>query len=244
MRTATILLLLAGAAWGQRHRAEEIDTTKPEGVLLNLAIQESDPVKKADLLDQYSSKYPKTGSTAWALETLQALCVKAGQYEKIIATGEKLLAIDPDDPESALKNLQASEALKDLPAIRKWSDKASVNARKMVATPQPKDAADVPGWTSDVDYARQVDIYTEYSLFRVAVESRDPKVVIEFGEALEARNPKSQYLAQTLNSVFVAYRQSGDNAKAVALAERILATDQTNEDMLLVVADDYAGKNK
>ena len=244
MRTLVTMLALAAAAWGQRHPAGDIVAEKPEGALLMQAINETDAARKAALLDQFCEKYPKADNVAWALETLQGLYVKGGQSEKIIATGEKLLAIDKEDPESALQNLKAAEALKDLPGIRKWGALASANARKMASAPQPSDAAAVESWKADVSYAQQVDVYTEYALFRVAVESRDPKATIEFGEALEAQNPKSQYLAQTTGSLFNAYRQSGANEKAVALAERVLATDQSNEDMLMVVADNYAAQHK
>lgn len=207
-------------------------------------VQESDPAKKAAFLEQFCVQFPNSVAMAWTLETLQNLYIKAGQYGKIVATGEKLLALDPEDPESALQNLKASEALKDLAAIRKWSALASANARKMAMAPQPKEAAGVEGWKNDVSYAKQVDTYSEYALFRVSVESRDPKAAIEFGEALEARNPNSDYIGQTRVALFAAYRQLGANEKAVALAERVLATDQTDEDMLIVVADDYAAKKK
>ncbi len=245
MRRLIILLVLAAAAFAQRHQAAgDIDTQKPEGALLMKAIEESDAARKAALFDQFCTQFPKDPSAAWALETLQGLYVKSGQFDKIIATGEKLLAIDPDDPESALQNLKAAEALKDLPAIKKWSATASANARKMASTPQPAKAADVDSWKADVSYARQVDQYSEYALFRVAVESRDPKTTIDFGETLQARNPSSEYMAQTETALFAAYRQSGAADKAIALAEKVLATDQSNEEMMLVVADDYAGKKK
>ena len=89
-------------------------------------------------------------------------------------------------------------------------------------------------------YARQVDQYTDYALYRVAAESRDPKVVVEFLELLQTHNPKSEYIPKGQNQLFVAYRQSGQEAKALELAEKTLATDQTNEDMLLVVTDNYS----
>jgi len=245
LRTLTILMILSAAAFAQRHKAtSDIDPAQPDGALLMKAIEENDPARKAALFDQFCTEYPKNGSTAWALEALQALYVKAGQFDKIIATGEKLLAIDPDDPESALQNLKAAENLKDLPAIRKWSAAASANARKMASEPQPAAAADIDTWKNEVSYAKQVDVYSEYALFRVAVESRDPKTTIEFAEDLEHRNPNSQYIAQTEGALFTAYRQAGANDKAVALAEKVLATDQSNEDMMLVVADDYASKQK
>ena len=246
MNLLVAFLIFTAAAYAQRHPAAEIDPRTPDGALLTKALQENDPSQKTAILEQFSTQYPKSPSAPWALDTLQAIYVKAGQYDKIVATGEKLLALDPEDPESALQNLKAVEALKDLPGIRKWSALASTNARKMAATPQPKDPADVESWKSDVSYAKQVDTYTEYALFRVALENsaRDPKVTLEFAEVLEARNPDSPYMAQTRTAQFVAYRQTGANDKAVALAERVLATDQSNEDMLMVVADDYATHQK
>ena len=42
----------------------------------------------------------------------------------------------------------------------------------------------------------------------------------------------------------MAYRQAGDNAKALALAEKVVAGGQGNEDMLLVLADQYLQQKK
>jgi len=61
---------------------------------------------------------------------------------------------------------------------------------------------------------------------------------------LQAQNPQSQYLAQTVPILFLAYRQTGAYDKALALAEKTLATDQSNEDMLLVVTDSYLQSKK
>jgi tetratricopeptide (TPR) repeat protein len=61
---------------------------------------------------------------------------------------------------------------------------------------------------------------------------------------MQAQNPQSQYLPQTTNIVFTAYLQMKANDKALALAEKTLATDQTNEDMLLLVANSYLDAKK
>ena len=143
------------------------------------------------------------------LEQLQAIYVKAGDSDKTIAAGEKLLALDPDDPEAAMQNLKASEAKKDLPGVKKWAGVASANARKMAASPQPKDAEQVDSWKSEVAYAAQVDQYTDYALYRVGAESRDPKVTVEFLELLGQHNPKSEYVAKSQSQLFVAYFPGG-----------------------------------
>jgi hypothetical protein len=232
------------AAYGQRHKIEDVDAEKPEGKLLQQMMQEADAARKAALMEQFAQQFPKAEATPWVLEQLQSAYVKANDSDKTISAGERLLALDPDDPEAAMQNLKAAEAKKDLDGIRKWAGVTSANARKMAALPQPKEADQAESWKQEVAYAKQVDAYSDYALFRVLAESRDPKVTIDFAAAIEKQSPKSQYVAQSQTPLFMAYRQTGANDKAVALAEQILAADQTNEDMLLVVTDSYMQNKK
>jgi tetratricopeptide (TPR) repeat protein len=244
MRTVAILIVLTVAAFGQRHKApEEVDAEKPDGKLMQQIMQESDAAKKIALMEQYANEFPKLPHTAWVLESVQTHYVKANQPDQIIAFGDKILALDPDDPESALQALKAAEAKKDLALIKKYSAVTSKNARKIASSPQPKEADEV-AWKNEVEYAKQVAQYADYALFRAAVESRDPKVTIEIAEALEKQNPDSEYAIKIREPLFLAYRQSGANDKAIALAEKVLATEQKNEDMLLVVADAYLQQKK
>ncbi|HEY1339630.1 MAG TPA: hypothetical protein VGF59_19090 [Bryobacteraceae bacterium] len=237
MRRLVILLTLAAAAFAQRHKLEEVNAEKPEGKLLQQIMQENDAAKKAALMEQFASEFPKADSSAWVLEQLQANYVKANDPDKIIASGEKLLAVDPDDPEAALQCLKAAEAKHDVALVRKWSATTSANARKMAGRPKPADAEQAESWKNEVDYAKQVGTYSDYALYRAALESRDPKLTIELAEELTQRNPSSEYVQKVADPLFVAYRQAGANDKALALAEKVLATDQSNEDMLLVETD-------
>jgi hypothetical protein len=59
-------------------------------------------------------------------------------------------------------------------------------------------------------------------------------------EALQHRNPKSEYLAKAVDAQFIAYQKAGETSKAVALAQQVAATGQPSEDMLLVLTDDAA----
>ena len=103
MRTLVILIAFSLAAFGQRHKLEEVDAEKPEGKLLQQIMQENDPAKKTALMEQFAGEFPKAEQTAWVLEQLQGYYVKANQPDQIIAAGDKLLAVDPDDPEAALQ---------------------------------------------------------------------------------------------------------------------------------------------
>jgi tetratricopeptide (TPR) repeat protein len=188
-------------------------------------------------MEQFVTQYPKHEAVPWVLEMLQPAYVKAGNIDKIIETGEKMAALDPDDIECALQTLKAVETKKDPDLIKKWSAATSAAARKYLASSGEKRP-------SDIEYAKQVDTYTEYTLYRAAVETPDPKKKLDLIETLEQRNPSCEYIAKFNRERFMAYRQTGANDKALALAEKVLATDQSDEQMLLVVADNYMQQKK
>jgi len=244
MRLGTILLLSAAAVWGQRHHIDEINTEKPEGKLLQQIMQENDAGKKTALLDQFSNEFPKHEAAPWVLEQLQGLYVKGNDTDKIIATGEKLLALDPDDPEAALQCLKVAEAKKDVAGVRRFGLMTGAAAHKMAASEQPKETGEVEGWKAQVAYARQVEQYADYALYRVTLESRDPKFVMETAEAVRARNGESEYAAKIAEPLFVAYRQAKEDTKALALAEKMVAAGGGSEDMLLVLANSYMEQKK
>ena len=234
MRFVVFFIAFALTASGQRHKIEEINSEKPEGKLLQQIMQENDAAKRAALLDQFAGEYPKHKGTPWVLEQLQAIYVKDNNNEKVIAAGDRLLALDPDDPEAAVQCLKAAEAKKDGALVGKYAVMASNAARKMAAAQEP----------SQVEYAKGVDRYAEYALYRAAVESRDPKVTISLGETLRERNAGGEFAGKIAPPLFAAYRLSGDQGKAVALAEKTAPVGQASEDMLLVLVDSYMQQKK
>ncbi|HOL73851.1 MAG TPA: hypothetical protein PKW45_20570, partial [Bryobacteraceae bacterium] len=230
------LLLAVWTANAQRH-AITINTETPEGALLQQIGQESDQTKKIALLEQFASQYPKHEGTPWVYEMLMEAYTTAGQPDNAIAAGEKLLALKPDDAQTAHACLKtALEIKRDPDLVLKWAPITSDVARKIAQTPKPSDEDEVEDWQHEVDYAKQLDIYTEYSLYAMALQTPDPQKKIALGDLLEQRNPESQYIPMVAEHRFMAYIQTGDNAKAVALAEKTLERDQTNAEMLLAVA--------
>jgi tetratricopeptide (TPR) repeat protein len=245
MKTIATLFALALAAapgWTQCHKLAEINTTSPEGQLLQKAGLEEDAVKKLALQEEFASQYPQHEAAGWVYEQLLNGYVKANEADKALAFGEKLAAMPPECVEDAQQTLKAAEMKKDPDLVLKWSAKTAELAQKVVASPQPQDADEVENWKARVDYARQVNTYTEYSLYAMALGTVDPKKQVVLIEALQQRNPKSEYLAKAVDTLFVAYRKSGATDKAVAFAQQIAATGNPSEDMLLVLTDDAAQK--
>ncbi|MBS1830421.1 MAG: hypothetical protein JST93_34280 [Acidobacteria bacterium] len=236
------VILLAGLPLsGQRHKLT-INAETPEGQLLQQIGQEADAAKKTSLMEEFVSKYAKHEGAGWVLEQMVGAYLKANQFDKVLETGGKLLAMDPDDVATAHNCLKAAEGKKDAALIKEWANKTSELAKKVAASPKPADEEAAESWKANVDYAKQVDTYTEYSLYAAALGTQDPNAKILLYEALQARNPEGQYIALLNLAYFFALRQTNQNDKALALAEKVLQKDQSSEDMLLAVADNLFNK--
>lgn len=238
-----LALMLVAAAAAQR-RQIIINAETPEGQILQQIGQEADDAKKLALMEQFVAQYPKHEAAAWVYSQMVPAATKVGQYDKAIATGEKLLALDPEDMEAAHLALKAAEGKKDPDAVKKWAVMTSEIARKVAQSPKPEDEDEAEEWKQRVDFAKQVDTYTGYSLYATALQTTDPQKRIMLIETLEERAPESEYLPQIQGQYFLALRQAGNVEKAVAVAEKLLAKDASNEDMLLVVADYHMQRGK
>lgn len=243
MRYAITLLVFAALLSAQERHKLEINAETDEGKLLQSIGQEPDPAKKAGLMEQFLAKYPSHDGAGWVLSQLQPVYMKANDYDKVMAAGEKLVAMDGTDLDAAYASLKAAEGKKDVDLVRKWAEKTSDIARKAAAAPQPGEADQVEAWKQRVDYAKQVDTYTEYAIFAVALANPGSPKTVALYEALEQRYPKGQYLGQLTPTYIVALNQTAPD-KVIPAAERILARDPANEDMLLVVADAYMNKKQ
>jgi hypothetical protein len=159
------------------------------------------PLKKLALQEQFANTYPQHEAAGWVYEQLLTAYVKANDADKALAVGDKLAAIPPECVEDAQQTLKAAEMKKDPDLVLKWSSKTSELAQKVVASTQPTDADEVENWKARVDYARQVNTYTEYSLYAMALGTADPAKQAALIEALQQRNPKSEYLAKAVDHV-------------------------------------------
>jgi tetratricopeptide (TPR) repeat protein len=239
---AVLLGLAAIPALAQRP-APTINTETPEGILLQLIGQESDEAKKITLMEEFISRYAAHNGVPWVHGQMIASYTKAGQFDKAMAAAETLLATYPLDAEAAHGALKAAEGKKDPDAVLKWAVRTSEAARKAAAAPKAGDEED-EDYKRRVDYDKQVDTYTEYSLFATALQTADPAKKAQLFRALEERAPQSQYMAQSYGPYFLALSQAGDTAGATGVAERAIAKDSAIEEMLAFVGDVYLRENR
>jgi hypothetical protein len=236
-----VLSALSGALWAQR-KPVAINGETPHGALMQQIGQEQDAAKKLALLDELVAKFgadPKLkNEMAWAYPQKQDLHVKAQEWDKAIDAGAKAIALDPELLGVSVAALKAAEAKKDLPLVKSWAQKTSEIARKSLATAKFPDEEDEAAKVR-LDYAKQVSTYADYSLFNAAIQPGNPAVTIEMAEALKAQSPASEYWSQTVPAYVVALNQQGQTAKAVAVAEEVLAKDASSDDLMLLAANHY-----
>ncbi len=215
-----------------------INPNTPDGQMLESIQKESDPAKKQELLQQFIKTYPTSAGTGWAWGQLQAGYLQGKEYDKALEAGEKSLIADPDNTEVAYDNLKASEAKDDPDGVMKWSAATSKAARKEVAGFRE-------GYDDKarLDYAKQVDTYTEYAIYAMSAKTTDAAKIVALVESLEQRAPQSPYLGKAYGRYLNALQQAGQKEKAGAAAEKELQRDPNNEDVLAFAASNSLQKN-
>jgi tetratricopeptide (TPR) repeat protein len=238
---AVILFALPGRAAPQRY-TPKADPESQEGQLIELIGFEVDEASKLSLMERFTRTYPKHPACAWAYEHLQLAALEAHDWDKAIANGEKLLAIYPDDTDTAQLNLKAAEGKGDRVTLKLWSDYLNRVVERVLESPPPKDPEQLEEWKKRTAIASQFAAQDEYALYKKALDSPDPRQKIKLLDELQKRNPDSKYLPQALVIYLNSYRAIGDHANAAAYSEKILKVDPSNEDALLWAAEGYLAR--
>jgi hypothetical protein len=233
---AALALLLASAALGADRHNPNVDPESEDGILLQRIQQEPTQPRKLALLEKYLAQYPHTSSVAWVYEELLLIYMDQSQWQRVIPAAEGLLALDPNDLDSAHDALKASEAQNNTELIAKYAELDWDLAAHALQSPKPSDPEDLPDWNKQMDFARDNLSYSEYTLANLAAAQSNDLKRAELTLALQERNPKSQFMALAKKPTVIDLA-SLNPAKALELAEQGLTQDPDNVDFLMTVAD-------
>lgn len=237
-----LALLLASPLAADRHKVD-IDPESEDGILLQRIQQEPTLARKQALLEKYAAQYPQASSVAWVYEQLLSIYKDAKDEEKVIAIGNALLSVDPNDLDAAHDALRAAQATGATVLTRIFAERAWDIASKVVLTPKPPDPDDAADWNKQIEFAREVLSYSEFVLAKQAADEPDPAMRAALIEALQSRNPQSKFLPNTKKQTTIDLAKI-DPGKAAALAEQGLVKEPDNEDFLMTVADYKIGHEK
>jgi tetratricopeptide (TPR) repeat protein len=206
-----------------------INVGTPEGQLLQSIGQETDDAKKIALEEDFLSKYPKHEGAPWVAGQLEDAYLQQKQFDKALDAAGKVYtggAVDLDLSYSAVK---AAEGKDDPEVIKKWALQTSEVAKKITGSGKaPADDTE----KQMQQHAKEVGTYAEYSLYAAVLKSKEPKTIVELGEALEQANPKSQYMWLVSERYLAAL-----GGKGCATASKLSTADPKNAEAFMVEAD-------
>jgi len=234
---AVALLLMPCAAGDVKKPRIGKDT--PEGTFLELVSLESNSVKKIALLEQFLTIFPACDPTitVWVYGELQDRYRRAGNLDKALAVGEKILVLEPNNIDIAEGNRRLAQTKGDVDLVNKWSAEIEKIADRLVKLPLPTDPEDIKTAQERLEYARQIVTHTDYNDFMKAIRTEGPAERISALEEFVKRVPQNPYMDQIEAAEFLAWKEIGDLEKTLAAAEKILSHNENREDALLFVVE-------
>ena len=229
---AILLALRLAAQEGKQHFL--INAGSPEGQAIQAITQATDDAKKLALSQDFLVKYPKHEGAGWVTGQIQSIYIKQKEYDKAIDAGEQALANNPNDVDVAYYNLKAALGAEDADLVKKWAATTSELARKIVGSGKAPAGEDEKQY---LEYVKGLDTYTEYALTAAALQTRDSKKILDLGDTLQQRNPKSQYMPQMSGAYLNAMAQSGQAAKACSAADKLATANAKDGEALLFAGD-------
>jgi tetratricopeptide (TPR) repeat protein len=211
----------------------------PEGTFLELVSLEVTPAKKIALLEHFLTIFPACDPTitVWVYGELQDRYRKAGDLDKALAAGEKILALDPDNVEIAVANRRIAEKKGDMELAKKWSTEIEKIAERVAKLPLPTDPEESRIAQERIEYARQLVSNVDYDEYTKAIQMREPAERIRALEEFLKRAPQNPYMDRIEVAEFLAYKEIGDLDKTLAAAEKILSHNENREDALQFVLE-------
>jgi len=231
-----VLVLLTQTAMAQRYSVA-VDPDSKEGQFLDFLKLQDEESSRLSLLEQFTQRFPKHPAVSWAYEQLQLAAMEAGQWDRALTFGEKLVQINPNDIDTAQLNIKAAESKGDATTVKLWTDCMMVIAQRVLESPPPKDPEALEEWKKRTALAAQYAAQDEYAIYKKALQSGDPRAQIKLLDELLKKNPDTAYLPPALVIYLNAYRATGDSRNALLTAERILTIDRSSEDALYTVAE-------
>jgi len=92
-------------------------------------------------------------------------------------------------------------------------------------------------WTNTLERWRAQRVQAEYACFDATIRETDPAKKVKLLEPFLAGFEGGDYAKRSLATLAGAYQQSGDKAKALATARKVLEVEPDNEGMHLMLAD-------
>ena len=218
-------------------RNPSVDTETEQGSLITQSGTAEDDATRTQLLETVAEKYSDHSAINYVYLQLQGLHLAAGNFDKVITYGKKLLEVVPGDVEIRQNLTKGYEAKQDFDSLLPHLLETKPYAEKDTKLAEPEYEDEVEAWQAQIDYAKGVLQYIEYSMYTSLLKITDPAKKITYMDALKEHYPEGQY-AGSLGGMYVqVYQQQGDVEKMLSAMEASLQSNPGNEGYLFTLAE-------
>jgi tetratricopeptide (TPR) repeat protein len=231
--SATLLAFCALPSLGWAGAKPSIDLNTPEGRYLDRVQAEGDVAKKLVLLEFFPEVFPGSAAAEYAYSELQVRYQQTGKLDKALAAGTIVLNLNPNNLEAACLNWRIAADMKDPALTAAWVKRTGSVAEKALKTPDP----DMSQATRDCGVSARAA--NESEAYAEAANAKNPANRVKLLEQFLKNHPDTKHADDIEIMMFLAYREQGDAAKALAAAEKVVAHNETREDAMLLVAESY-----
>ncbi|MBV6433146.1 MAG: hypothetical protein IANPNBLG_03317 [Bryobacteraceae bacterium] len=203
-----------------------------EGEQLELIDHQIDTRRKIQQIFRFLEQFPNDKSAAYLYEWLQIYYSRSNETDKTLLYGEKLLALHPEDFDALYRANQAAAKQGDAAVAAKWQDRMLALCEKIAGKPAPA-GEDPKSWAQTQALVKGLLAQKEYDQFTKAIQA-EPRAKTVLLEEFLKKYPNSPYIDQVWPHLMNAYRATGDTARALASAERMLARHPNDLDALVL----------
>jgi tetratricopeptide (TPR) repeat protein len=216
-----------------------IDHSTPDGKLVEKIQAETDAAKRSYLLDLFLDLFPNSPLSGYVWSELQDRYRLAGKMDNALAAGAKLIILEPANLDASCLNWRIASDMNNPTLVATWLAQTATVAQRALKAPDP----DLSKATLDCGHHAMEAM--EFEDYRKAASVADAAERIKSLDEFAKSHPQTSHTDDIEVYQFLAYRELGRSAQALAVAEKIVAHNETRQDAMLMVADAYfkAGKD-
>jgi len=242
----TVFLAFAVVSRAQLIKSITTQAGTPEDKALDEITNTSDPAQKLALIEKFNADFGKGDLQLLGLDLYVSYYLDTGDFKKMAEYADKILVIDPDNFSAALHLARAESQLGDAAGVFAAGEKLSgIIARYDAQTPP---AGADSSWASlhkqaladQQDQIQYVASLMANALYKVQA----PTERAAYAERLAAMYPDSSYAIYAEKTAATAYQQAQNFPKMAAAAEKVLASQPNDTDMLVLAAEYYSSSGE
>jgi len=242
-----LFLALAVPSSAQMGMQPIVQSGSPEDRALREVDAATNPAQKIELLDKFMAEFGKGDIVLLAYERYISAYLAVKQYGKAFEYGDKALALDPDNFGIAYTLITPAAERGDAEHAFAFGERIAKMVERYRAAPPPE-GADPETWEErkkvTLNSLQDQVTYVGQVLYTVGSHVSGPATRAALLERFVAVFPESPFAADAELLVTDAYGQAGNLARKVAFAEKVLARNPDNSNMLVALADHFAAQGE